>query len=71
MCANTHRLPWSVNPPAALKFSRTNNAWKQYKEFRVAYGRHSDFATRTLVELEINYRLHHLSPAAEQAMSRT
>ena len=49
MCANTHKRPLFVNPAAALKFARTN-AWKQYKEFRAAYGRHSEFATRALVE---------------------
>ena len=48
-----------MNPPAALKFPRTN-AWKQYKVFRAAYGRHSNFATRALVEFnEINYRWRH------------
>ena len=39
-----------------MKFARTH-AWKQYKKFRAAYNRHSEVATRALVEFnEINWR---------------
>ena len=73
MSTNIHRLPWSVNS-AALKFARTN-AWKQYKEFRVAYdGRHNNFLTRELVDNLTLMRLIitsiTLSLAAEQTVSR-
>ena len=71
MCENTHRLPWSLNSPAALKFARTK-AWKQYKEFRTAYGRHSDFVTRELVELnEINYRLRHFVTSSRASYEKS
>ena len=45
MCANFQRLPWSVNPPAALKLARANARY-WYNELSVGYGRHIDFSTR-------------------------
>ena len=70
MCANIHKLPWSVNPPAALKFARTNG-WKQYKEFGVFMAGSVTFELgHWLTLLRLIIACVTLSPAAEQSMSR-
>ena len=35
---NAKNVPWSINPPRALKRAK-NNAWNEYKESRRTYGR--------------------------------
>ena len=50
-------IPWTVNPPAARKLTKAN-AWRQYKELRSLFGRHSAVVNRAFAKVNhINYQL--------------
>ena len=58
-CSRLHKLPWSVNPPAALKLAKAD-AWKSYKDLRASHGRQSCFALAALVEFNrVNDQFRH------------